>query len=326
MKEKLKMLLMVFVMGCAVNVNAQDILVTNDGTSMKVYNIEIGGNSVFYQLAPDSGAIQKMVKADVLIIRLANGKKIDPNATTVLVDTAVVDTLKKAPIAPADTLTVDTVPAPAPILSLRNPSDREPVRAEQESDMVMKRGRQTFTARTDDGCELEYEVISNVEKRLLVVGLRSQSETLTIPDFVELENGDIYTVVEIKSRAFKGKHITDAVFPATLRKIGDYAFQLTKLGAIILPDGLEEIGVSAFAQVGVYGRMQRMPVSEIYVPRSVKRIGKDCFFGCGDAISAGGKCKAYFSCLPAFVKEANCENMGIDKSAVKTFRNALKGN
>lgn len=62
---------------------AQDVLVTNDGESLKVYNLEIGPSAIFYQLSQAEGAeIKRIAKSDVLIIRKADGTKIDPNGST----------------------------------------------------------------------------------------------------------------------------------------------------------------------------------------------------------------------------------------------------
>lgn len=64
-------------------VMAQDILVTNEGESMKVYNTEIGQNMVFYQLEDNPNAdTKKIAKKDVMIIKKQDGTKIDPNAST----------------------------------------------------------------------------------------------------------------------------------------------------------------------------------------------------------------------------------------------------
>ena len=60
---------------------AQDIIVTNEGESLKVYNMEIGPSSIFYQLSESSNAeIKRIAKSEVLIIRKTDGTKIDPNA------------------------------------------------------------------------------------------------------------------------------------------------------------------------------------------------------------------------------------------------------
>lgn len=57
---------------------AQDMIVTNDGKSLKVFNMEISNESVFYQLTDKKDApLQKIAKADILIIKKADGTKID---------------------------------------------------------------------------------------------------------------------------------------------------------------------------------------------------------------------------------------------------------
>ena len=62
---------------------AQDIIVTNAGESIKVKNIDCSSaDFVYYQLFDqDSTTIQRMKKSDVLIIRMADGTKLDPNTS-----------------------------------------------------------------------------------------------------------------------------------------------------------------------------------------------------------------------------------------------------
>lgn len=60
---------------------AQDMLVTNEGKSMTIYNLEISDQSIFFQLSNKADApLQKMLKKDVLIIKKADGTKLDLNA------------------------------------------------------------------------------------------------------------------------------------------------------------------------------------------------------------------------------------------------------
>lgn len=60
---------------------AQNIIVTNDGDSIKAYNLEMTGSSVFYQQKEDKDApILKINKSEILIIKMQDGTKIDPNA------------------------------------------------------------------------------------------------------------------------------------------------------------------------------------------------------------------------------------------------------
>lgn len=63
--------------------SSQDMIVTNEGTALKVYNLEVSSNSVFYQLEDKSDApIQKILKSDILIIKKADGTKLDFSAPT----------------------------------------------------------------------------------------------------------------------------------------------------------------------------------------------------------------------------------------------------
>lgn len=63
--------------------SAQDIIVTNDGKSMKVYNMEVSSESVFYQLEDSKDApLQKILKSDILIVKKADGTKLDFSNTT----------------------------------------------------------------------------------------------------------------------------------------------------------------------------------------------------------------------------------------------------
>ena len=60
---------------------SQNIIVTNDGDTVKAYNVEIAGNSVYYQTVDSSDSpILKMKNSDILIIKMEDGSKIDPNS------------------------------------------------------------------------------------------------------------------------------------------------------------------------------------------------------------------------------------------------------
>lgn len=68
--------------GLAVN---PDIIVLQSGESLKVYNIEItSGNNIYYTLEEDEESlIQKVSKDNVLIIKKADGTRIDPSLDNV---------------------------------------------------------------------------------------------------------------------------------------------------------------------------------------------------------------------------------------------------
>lgn len=64
-------------LGFASSLLAQDVLITQEGDAHKVYDIEIGGSSIFYKLenTPEA-AIQKINKSQVLMIKYQDGRKV----------------------------------------------------------------------------------------------------------------------------------------------------------------------------------------------------------------------------------------------------------
>lgn len=64
-------------LGFALPLHAQDVLITQEGDAHKVYEIEIGGSSIFYKLenTPEA-AIQKINKSQVLMIKYQDGRKV----------------------------------------------------------------------------------------------------------------------------------------------------------------------------------------------------------------------------------------------------------
>ena len=63
---------------------AQDMIVTNDGKTIMAYNTDFSpSNAIYYQLENSNSApLQKINKSEVLIIKLANGSKVDPSEDT----------------------------------------------------------------------------------------------------------------------------------------------------------------------------------------------------------------------------------------------------
>lgn len=57
--------------------SAQDVLITSEGDAHKVFEIEIGGSSIFYKLEnKPEAAIQKIDKTQVLMIKYQDGRKV----------------------------------------------------------------------------------------------------------------------------------------------------------------------------------------------------------------------------------------------------------
>lgn len=77
-------ILSLFMLGSIRIAYAQDLVVTNQGKTYQVYNLEVGDKAIFYQLENNPDAeIKRMNKSDILIIRKKDGTKLDVNAVSV---------------------------------------------------------------------------------------------------------------------------------------------------------------------------------------------------------------------------------------------------
>ena len=58
-------------------VQAQDVIITKEGDALKVYKLEVASETVFYQTSEaDNAPIQRMAKADILMIKFKDGRKL----------------------------------------------------------------------------------------------------------------------------------------------------------------------------------------------------------------------------------------------------------
>lgn len=276
---------------------AQDIIVKKDGTILNVYNLEESSSSYFYTLKPSSDAtVLKISKDDVFSVKKGDGS---------------------------------TLAAPnAQVEQKISKTTREAVTAHKTSSSRDKKGREIIVAKTPDGHELNYAVLSENDKTLTVVNGEYHEKEYVIPEYVKVDNS-VYTVTEIDEKAFwERSKISEIQFPRTLNRIGGNAFAFCRITKIILPEGLEEMGDAAFLGIGWVSDTKwfaKVPnIKEIYIPSSVKSIGKDCFRLCGRELSPGKKCMAFFSNMPDFITEDNSSDFGIDDSAVRSFRSMKK--
>ena len=287
-------------------IHAQDIIVTVKGDPIKAYNIEISPSAVFYQLSENTDSeIKRLAKKEVILIRKADGTTIYQNSETQ-------DTPK----------------------NLRTPQVHEPITAYASTAVNKSKKGNTFYAKTPDGKELNYQILSEEEKTLSVIEGNYKQKEYIIPEYVILD-GEKYTVITIGKKAFFGgekdnkadmyyyieNKINKVIFPSTLKSIESKAFQCALLTSIILPEGLEIIGEKAFYYCNKDN--DKNPLTEIYLPLSIKEIGKDCFRGCGDKLSPREFCKGYFTCMPLFINEDNSSYYGIDDSAVKNYKESF---
>lgn len=288
----------------------KDMIVLKSGTILKVYNAEVGAESVFYQLEKGKDQISKIPKSEVLIIKKANGTKIDPDTADKNPDEYKI-IIKKKPVENK----------PTKYFPLHDPLPHTPctITIDKENKQV-KNGDTLFVYEGYDKNIFTFKVLSESSKTLRVVDCVDKCGRCIFPDSVVYE-GTTYTVTEIGPKVFNNGSVKEIVFPATLKVICDKAFGgLTtyriELKSIILPEGLEKIGYKAFLNV--------RNVSELYIPQSVTSIGENAFKRCGIRRSPRGYYEAYISCLPQFVNDDNCTDFGIDDNALELYVKNLK--
>lgn len=79
---KILMTLMLLVFG-RLSTTAQDLIVTQNGETIKAYRTDVGEKMVYYQLEDDEEApVLKIQKANVLVVKLQNGEVIYPQEKT----------------------------------------------------------------------------------------------------------------------------------------------------------------------------------------------------------------------------------------------------
>ena len=294
-----------------------DILVTQTGESIKVYNLDItSGENVYYTLQDSENApLQKILKSDVLIIKKADGTKIDPSNP--------VDKISESKRELESSQQV-------------NPNAHKPITVKtiepDFTEMEVKdfKSPQKFILIEDGyGNILNLRLLSESEKTLAVAkprkGLKYDYEKILIPEHVNYK-GDIYSIIQIDKKAFhyKGKDkIKNIIFPETLRIILDNAFDnCLKLNSIILPESIERIGHHAFQYCG-FGCKE---FKQVYIPVNIKEIGHGAFLWAGRKWSFNGFYQGYLSSIPQWITVGNCTNFGIDEESVEDYerRNGLR--
>lgn len=280
-----------------------DLLITQEGESIKVFNLDVtSSDNIYYTLSEDSDApVQKISKKSVLIIKKADGTKIDPNYSEQQ-NSIVINNTGKV-----------------------NPGNHTPVTHDVESS-----SGNILNVIGGDNQEITMRILSHNDKTLAVTkprkGLEYDRSTYIIPEYVKF-NGDVYTVTHIDEGAFKNigfwtndNTIKEIILPMTLREIGKNAFAGREgLGRIVIPDSVENIGDTAFAYCGA-----RSNFEQLYIPESVKFIGTDAFRFVGPNTSYRGYFQGYLSCIPIYVTSGNCTNIGIDEEAVEAYERRNK--
>lgn len=79
----IKKILLFALLAVTLQLSAQDLIVTQNGETIKAYRTDIGEKMVYYQLEDtDEASVLKIQKADVLVIKLQNGEVIYPREAT----------------------------------------------------------------------------------------------------------------------------------------------------------------------------------------------------------------------------------------------------
>lgn len=72
----MKKALVIALASICMSANAQDILVTDEGSSIKAYNVEVATNKIFYTLSPESEDSKSIQKSKVLVWKKADGTNV----------------------------------------------------------------------------------------------------------------------------------------------------------------------------------------------------------------------------------------------------------
>lgn len=79
----MKRIIIISLLLLSLGAKAQDVIVTNSTQVIQAYRIEMGQTNIYYQLnEADTAAIHRIAKAEVMVIRYADGRKVDPNAAS----------------------------------------------------------------------------------------------------------------------------------------------------------------------------------------------------------------------------------------------------
>lgn len=277
-----------------------DIIITNDGESHKVYNIDISVDYCYYTSSPTCSDLKRIKNSDILIIRKADGSRIDPNSIS-----STSNELNNA----------------SSIIA--NPNQHAPVTIHSNSYFIFdKHGNQNIIIYDNNNNPLCLKKLSDSQNYLGVIrpikGVKYKAKQYIIPEFVII-TGTKYIVTEICEMAFfDNSNINKIIFPETLKIIRKKAFSNTGyLKNVILPESIETVEEDAFKFSGTFADT----FDQLYIPETIKEIKANAF-------SCTGKknqytWKGYFcgnlTSMPSFITKGNCHDYGIDEEAVEEY-------
>jgi len=285
------------------------LIVTNDGESIKVYNLDYSAvDFCYYTIESDSDDLKRIKKSDILIIKLADGTIMDVSAMSAIVSTNG-NSIKQ---------------------NNGNAASHEAVTITTINNFVSnkKKGYAILTIEDSNGNLLCFRKETNEDFTLALTkpikGIKYNAESYVIPGYI-IVGEDRYTVKYIDDNAFEnakllswGKDVKEVILPETITRIGDEAFYGNGgLRRIILPESLRAIGKYAF-----YGCGQSCDTFEqLYIPAGVTEIGEKAFIYVGPNTSPRGYFQGNLTSIPVYITTGNCTGFGIDEDAVEAYMN-----
>lgn len=325
--KKLILTLLVMVSAALTAMAGTDIIVMNDGTVINAYNLDYSSKDKCYYSLDEAGDQMKFVnKNDVMIIKLADGTKIDPAAVAEAKKEAVAENTKpqaKNPGAHApithNAIEPDFVEVNLPKYKIQAGFSKLELPERTEKHILVSNGNdQVLNMRLID---LNEKTLAVTRPRYIEKKNKNKIKyeqqfykiaDCVIPDYVIVGN-EKYIVTEIDPFTFNMTFMHSVVFPSTLKKVGTGSFLTNLFNKLILPENLEEIGDLAFHGNGVHNFI------ELYIPKGLKNIGKDSFRMLGPNTSYRGFYQGYISSMPDFITTGNCNTYGIDEVAVEAY-------
>lgn len=304
------------------------MIVTNDGETIKAYNIDYSSQDYcYYTLSEKSDDLKRIKKSEILIIKTEDGKKIDPSANDVSSNANV--SSDEGEDEPTVILPGNSKPNSKKTINKylqgSNPDAHEPVTHYVRRPAVTQNKEKVYVSEDERGGNLLNMRIINEDKRIMSVApegdnLEYEDAVYIIPEYVELD-GKTYTVEEVSEKAFgyrwSNKDIRQIIMPRTLKRIRNQGFyNLVKLERIVLPESIESIGTNSFTGCGNSANS----FEGIYIPKTLENIGSGSFHLCGRKTSYRGFYQGYIMEMPDWINEGNCLELGIDEEAVESYR------
>lgn len=192
---------------------------------------------------------------------------------------------------------------------------------------------------------LYYVVLSRKRNTVALVKpkkVKYKDSSYVIPSKVNL-NGEEFTVTEIAPSAFLNcshlesvtlpetleainafsfalcKRLSYIDFPANLKYVGTRAFFMDEITDIVLPNSMEEVADEAFLMCKNRVLLGHAKMGRLFVPNTIKVIGKHAFCGFINAYGATWTAKFDIQNLPVWVTPSVAKEIGIHEDSYDEY-------